>query len=194
VDPSCLFSLNGNVEVFYRKYSNGYLVNRSLSGTTWGEELVINPFVSSTPICIQKNNGEYFLAYHSYPEGYVVGRTLQRYAQLGAGVIEIGGSQDDGYYRKSSDGVLEQWGTAEITMSVGTVAYSFTPPVNFMTPPGVIPNMESPVVTALVHAGSHWDFILRGTQSDYDTIAIVLSNTGVSQTAWIKWHAIGRWR
>lgn len=163
--------------------------------STWGDaSLICENDTGSDFAAIQLDDGDIMIA---YTRTNLYGRILRRYAQLGAGVIETGGSIYDsgGCYRKFSDGVLEQWGTYEITMASGAATeYTFSPAIDFKVPPGVLPFMENPVTTALIQPVVHWNFILRGTQTDYNTISIIIENSGASQTAYIKWHAIGRWK
>jgi hypothetical protein len=51
-------------------------------------------------------DGELRIAYQRTPDGYLVERPLQRYAQLGAGIIESGGDETNGYWTKYSNGDL----------------------------------------------------------------------------------------
>ena len=105
--PAYVQTIDGVLRVAYRN-NYGYLVERVQTAGVWGEESIINaadPATNPTPSYIQTSDGVLRIAYRQDDTGYLVERTLQRYAQIGAGIIEHG-SNADGVYDKYSSGKL----------------------------------------------------------------------------------------
>jgi hypothetical protein len=84
--PTYFVDLDGLLSVAYRRGSDGYIVSKTHT-TSWSAETVLNSASSTAPALAQDLEGTLRLAYTSTA---LVERTLQRYAQIGAGIIESG--------------------------------------------------------------------------------------------------------
>ncbi len=104
--PDYVETITGELRVAYYRASDGYIAERIWNGTSWGAASIINDAVSVYPTYIQLSSGELRVAYYRNSDGYLVERTLQRYAQLGAGVI-ASGIVTGGFWRAWSDGIVE---------------------------------------------------------------------------------------
>ena len=106
-EPTYIQLASGELRIAYRRVSDDYIVERVWSGTAWGAESVINAAISYSPAYIQLASGELRIAYtRAASDYYLVERTLQRYARLGAGIIESGGDDTTGYWEKWSNGTM----------------------------------------------------------------------------------------
>jgi hypothetical protein len=108
-DPTYIQLQDEELRVAYQRDTDSYLVERiyNFTTSTWGDESSINEDYSYEPTYIQLQDGELRIAYRS-SDNDLVERRLQRYARLGAGVIESGHNAN-GYYQLESDGTLRMW-------------------------------------------------------------------------------------
>jgi hypothetical protein len=108
--PSYICLLSEELRIAYRRHTNYYIAEciYDFDTSAWGDETIINDENSNTPTYIQLSSGELRIAYSRNSDDYLIERRLQRYAQLGAGVIKSG-SNPNGHYRLYSDGTLEMW-------------------------------------------------------------------------------------
>jgi len=125
---------------------------------------------------------------------------LQRYARIGAGIIESG-SNSNGSWIKYGDGTMEQWGTKSNTITVAT-AYggifygnfgAITFPVAFLA--GIIPD----VGIYAVHSTGGITWAAGATGDTRTNTGVTATNivSPISRTGFIQacsWRAIGRWR
>ncbi len=99
-------TLSNALFVIYRRVSDSYLVRRELNGSEWGAETVLVGAPAGNPAFVEQTDGLYRIAYRRSSDGAIVERTLQRYARLGAGIIESGGDDTTGYWEKWSNGTM----------------------------------------------------------------------------------------
>jgi hypothetical protein len=197
--PEYVQCLDGQLRVAYRRSSDGYLVERIWSGSAWGSESIINAASSDESSYIQLADGQLRIVYIRTSDNYLVERTLDRYAQVGAGIIESGGSgaQGDAHYEKMSNGYARIWGRHWVSTSNGsstTRTYTVTLPINLIADlwtleatweSGVAPIDYHAVIKSLPTAGSE-------TAGSVTTANV----NGAAQTGYgyINWHAEGRWK
>jgi hypothetical protein len=180
--------VNDELRIAYRRDSDGYLVERTFSGTAWGSESVINAANVLYPALLQLANGDLVISYARSSDDYLVERTLQRYARVGAGIIESG-SNANGYYVKFSDGTVQQWGTWSVSGgSATTFSFTISYPVAFTSTPYV--NAVRDSLTGL----HYW--VLRYATPGLSTASVVfieldVVSRDIDSTG--SWYAIGRW-
>jgi hypothetical protein len=123
-------------------------VERIWNGSTWGEEsTVVNSYVESISYA-QLTDGELRMAYTLHSNDNLCERRLQRYAQLGAGIIERGavaatGNNTTAEYIKYSDGTMIVHGVTDALTNA--TLYAITYPATFIAAPTLItnPNVDS---------------------------------------------------
>ena len=112
-DPVYIQLADGELRVAYQRGTDGYIVERIWSGSAWGAETVVNAASSGYPAYIQLASGELRVAYWRGTDNYLIERTLQRYARIGAGIIERGNG-----YIWFSDGTVIEWGNVSYTVAL----------------------------------------------------------------------------
>jgi hypothetical protein len=192
--PTYIQLINGQLRILYGRYSDSYLLEQIWNGATWEPATVINASASMTPSSIQMSDGTQRLTYVIYGVS-IVECTLQRYAQIGAGIIESG-SNADGSYIKYSDGTMECWNEGSVTDWAINNAYvslyqgirSFSFPQEFYSDP--VANAGR----AKWGTGASW---VVDTYSSTTTVTIramdVLSRATGTAVEY-SWRAIGRWK
>jgi hypothetical protein len=167
-------------------YFNGSIVQRTSpdGGVTWSAASIINGMLSYDPSTIQQADGSLRVVYRRVADNYIVQRTLQRYARIGAGIIESG-SNANGSYIKYGDGTMMQWGTIA---SATTLTYTtFGYPATFVSSLGV--------TKCAAISGSLIPSVNTGTvifwNSDYNQGTYY--HTGPAGNI-LYWQAIGRWK
>lgn len=170
-------------------------------GGSWENLLLVSDEVySDVPFSsLDLADGSFFVVY-LYFQSNIVYSTLQRYAQLGAGIIESGNNAN-GYYIKWSDGTLECWGADSLAISsisnenIGTYGWSYyygtkanTFSAEFLpgTTPVVNINGNSTGSNAMI-AGSAYNI----TNTGFSLIAYYAASVGLARYGY---RAIGRWR
>lgn len=136
--------VNNELRLYYPNNSN-VVCYRVWSATGWGAEISLGLSSWYYPAVAQGLDGNIRLSMIRSSDSYLVERTLQRYAQLGAGIIESG-SNANGSYIKFSDGTMictGQWLQSPATSisnafgsTAGTMYYNdweWTFPVAFTT-------------------------------------------------------------
>ena len=90
-----------------------------------------------------------------------------------------------------SDGTMIQWGSYVITMATGLTGYPSSFPIAFATALG-----SNHPHSFTVSPGTHWSFTPEGcdTINTNNTFNCVFQNNGASQSATVKWQAVGRWK
>lgn len=151
----------------------------------WSTGSVINAAYSFDPTYIQLANGELRSAYRRNSDGYIVERTLQRYARVGAGIIETSLSNASSYSVFSTGLVIEH-GKTSITMAAGANTYAIVGPVTFA-------NNNAAFWGFTLRPGSHWNFVFNGDSITAAAYArnIVITNNGAAQPCEVSWFAIG---
>ena len=136
-------------------------------------------------------DGNIGVVYRKASNGYIYERTLQRYAKIGAGIIESG-SNANGSYVKYGDGTMEQWGKISFSCSsvenynIGTYGISFySGEAN-----GTFPQewLNTPYLITHGYTGSLMTATSLTTYNMYREDRA----SGVPRS--VTWHAIGRWR
>jgi hypothetical protein len=165
--------INGELQIFYQT-SAGKVANRIFNGSTWGGETIISNYDTAFITLYQSYSGVLRLCYKRLSDGYLVERTLQRYAQIGAGIIESG-SNADGSYIKFSDGTIQQW--RHIVSPVGAANTTITLPHPVLYIPsyggGVVHCSYVPTVnanvfcTAWLSSGTEWTYYISASQPIY---------------------------
>jgi hypothetical protein len=109
-NPSYMQTQLEELRIVYNNYATGDIVEKvyDFGTSTWGSEVVITDVSAYNISYIQLELGDIRLAYIKASDQTLVEITLQRYARLGAGVIESGHNAN-GYYQLESDGTLRMW-------------------------------------------------------------------------------------
>ena len=134
--------VDGTLRVVYRLVATDFLVQRTSTnnGVTWSAESSVNAAISSDPRMIQQVDGTLRVVYWRAIDGYILQRTLQRYAQLGAGIIETG-QNTNGSYIKFSDGTMQCWSpNLSANWSSNYLEWSWTFPAPYIAQPMVSPH------------------------------------------------------
>jgi hypothetical protein len=134
-------------------------------------------------------NGESRFSYYDQGAALLSERTLQRYARLGAGIIESG-SNANGRYIKYSDGTMECWGvessTEDTTTNVKTITATF--PVAFIAAPHVSYSLRQSSTSTYSSS-----LVISAITTTTATLTFKL-DIAISRTWHRHWHSIGRWR
>jgi hypothetical protein len=194
--PTYVKLINGTLTIFYTRNSDNYIVWRIKSSTGWGAAVVANGAVSGLATGIQLYDGSIRLAYQENVNSYLAERTLQRYARVGAGIIESG-SNANGSYIKFSDGTMQQWGEVSTTPASGTTHnFTVTYPTAFIAASQCFPAVHSRYPGG---GGGATNIIMSvyalspGTTTS--TCRLVSSTSESANTYFdVMWHAIGRWK
>ncbi len=129
--PAYVETLNGELRIAYC-LGMTQIDERVLGSAGWSAATTISAGTAYAPAYAQLANGELRIGYAdaSY---HIVERRLQRYARIGAGIIESGGNDTDGYYQVFSDGTAECWGWGFVTWTSGAtyINKTVTMPITF---------------------------------------------------------------
>ena len=116
--------------------------------------------------------------------------------QLNANYIVEEGENDNGHYRKWSNGTLEMWGGYRGTFSIssgnvqGNIYYSAN-----RTIPFPIESKTSARIVATVYSnGIQWLKISTSNTNKTGFDVVIMQSTGANPTANVNWSAIGTWK
>jgi len=124
---------------------------------------------------------------------YIKTTTLQRYARIGAGIIESGGDDTNGRYIKYSDGTMLQWRTLTITPAYQTISgniwnfyYNGSAPLLYFPVAFV---GSSPAISSSIDNGA--GVVQNLSTGGFNAQAFTYDNP---TTIPYRYIAIGRWR
>jgi hypothetical protein len=139
-DPSYVQTDDGVLRVMYRRGSDGYIVERTLSGSVWGSEAVINAAGALYPTYGQTIDGQIRAAYRRDSDGYICERIWSGSAWGSESVINAANSYHptyvvgvDGQLRIAYvDGQLKEriwsgsaWGSESVINAAGSYYPSY---------------------------------------------------------------------
>jgi len=188
-----IVDINGATRVTYLRVSDIQFVEDIYTGA-WAGGLDTGLF-GYYQYYTQSLNGNIYFAYVAAADRDAYLATLQRYARIGAGIIESGGTgaQDDAHYEKYSNGYARVWGRAWVSTSNASSAsreFNITLPINLVadwwTLEGSLLDLINGntfhMVRALPTAGSATLGTLRALQ---------WNNTATTGYGYVNWHAEG---
>jgi len=185
--PSYFEDVAGQLTITYRRNADKYIVQRAL-GSSWGAETALLATACSYPSTTQLNDGTLAFTYDrdSAPLGAAI-VFLQRYARVGAGIIESG-SNSNGSWIKFGNGMMQQWGTVNSAESSGN-SRTFTVifPVQFSSTPSVSVSYYDNTASVASINNSSTDRTTTGMKGG---LYFTSSQTGTSV---MDWQAIGTW-
>ena len=121
---------------------------------------------------------------------------MKIFCQLNDNYIVEEGENDNGHYRKWSNGTLEMWGGYRGTFSIpsgnvqGNIYYSAN-----RTIPFPIESKTSARIVATVYSnGIQWLKISTSNTNKTGFDVVIMQPTGANPTANVNWSAIGTWK
>ena len=177
---SYIKSVSDELFIFFTLES-GYpaFMRRSQSDIAWSSPFTIENTDLAYLNASQSNDGIiHVFATKPSDSSYIHALTLQRYARIGAGIIESG-SNTNGSYIKHGDGTMEQWN--------GEFGSFYTTGNNYLTFPTPFINDKYGISgSVLPYAGHTWLEVWRNDASSFIFLNNIAGNA-------LSWHAIGRW-
>jgi len=194
--PKYQKDLIGGLRIIYISYTPVDLfpyITERLFGTAWGTQTTVVSASASYPCPQQLADGSLSLIYVTASRIYQ--KTLQRYARIGAGIIESGGDDTNGRYIKYGDGTMMQWGLwigstgtlATLPNWFGTTSGSSTCRYITVTFPATFYN------TAIILTANSQVAATRSTPTVNDFVGYLIWNTDPAAYEY-NWQAIGRWK
>jgi hypothetical protein len=104
--PKYIQHISGEFEVYYTLSSTKYLCKKifDFESGTWGSESTVIGSIAINPAFLHCTDGSILLSYTTTSGSNLLERTLQRYARVGAGIIESG--NDGTAFIKFSDNTI----------------------------------------------------------------------------------------